>query len=167
VKKTAVIVVGAIAAIVIAAMLRPDDRVQIAKTISKGQHAIERKAVDDVMSTVAQSYHDQYGLTKASLRGMFEEFFKGIDSVSARYTVKEIRIEKKTAIAILDVWITAGAGGQFRAIAGTAEVPEALSLSLERSWFTWRVTSSTWAHPPSFDDVPGFVFPLHTPSAPP
>jgi hypothetical protein len=133
--------------------LRQDTHEKIIKTMTKGEQAIERESLDEVMSIAALNYRDRYGFSYITLKRMFEDFFLRMSDISVEYKILKIETGKERSKALLDVTVTATIGGQRCYIIGSDGKTEALTLTFEKRMYKWLVASSEWGNHPTLEGL--------------
>lgn len=142
-KKTLALLVLLIIAPLVVYFLWPSDESRIRKLFREGSRAIEQEKIDDVMSKVALTYTDEYGLTYLYIRQGMERVFQRLDTIQIEYGITSLSIREQTATAELDIRVIATAGSDTGYAVGDAAHPVKMQFFLEKERGSWRVAKTS------------------------
>ncbi|GAB4484249.1 MAG: hypothetical protein OHK006_08050 [Thermodesulfovibrionales bacterium] len=141
-KKTLALLACLILAPLVVYFLWPSDESRIRALFREGSRAIEQEKIDDVMSKVALTYSDEYGLTYLYIREGMERVFQRLDAIQIEYEITSLAISDTTATAELDVRVIATAGSDTGYAVGEAARPVKMRFFLEKERGSWRVAKT-------------------------
>jgi hypothetical protein len=123
-------------------LLVPSDTSRIKKLFKEGAKAIEREDIDAVMSKVSFNYRDEYGFTYLYVKESMKSVFRQWGNINIEYENLKIDIKGKTAVAYMDVRVTASIGDNTGYVLGDLTNPVHLQFTLEKERTKWLVTKT-------------------------
>lgn len=127
---------------VVVYLLVPSDASRIKKLFKEGAKAVEREDIDAVMSKVSSNYRDEYGFTYLYVKESMKSVFRQWGDISIEYENLKIDIKGKTAVANMDVRVTASIGDNTGYVIGDLTNPVHLQFTLEKERTKWLVTKT-------------------------
>jgi hypothetical protein len=127
---------------VVVYLLVPSDASRIKKVFKEGAKAIEREDIDAVMSKVSFNYRDEYGFTYLYVRESMKSVSRQWGDINIEYENLKIDIKGKTAVADMDVRVTALIGDNTGYVIGDLMKPVHLEFTLEKERTKWLVTKT-------------------------
>ena len=127
---------------VVVYLLVPSDASRIKKLFKEGPKAVELEDIDAVMSKVSFNYRDEYGFTYLYIKESMKTVFQQWGDIKIEYENLKIDIKDKTAVADMDVWVTASIGDNTGYVIGDLTKPVHLTFALEKERTKWLVTKT-------------------------
>jgi hypothetical protein len=127
---------------VVVYLLVPSDASRIKKLFKEGAKAVEREDIDAVMSNVSFNYRDEYGFTYLYVKESMKSVFRQWGDIKIEYENLKIDIKGKTAIADMDVRVTASIGDNAGYVLGDLTKPVHLQFTLAKERTKWLVTKT-------------------------
>ena len=127
---------------VVVYLLVPSDASRIKKLFKEGAKAVELEDIDAVMSKVSFNYRDEYGFTYLYIKESMKTVFQQWGDIKIEYENLKIDIKDKTAVADMDVWVTASIGDNTGYVIGDLTKPVHLQFTLGKERTTWLVTKT-------------------------
>ena len=127
---------------VVVYLLVPSDASRIKKLFKEGAKAVEREDIDAVMSKVSFNYRDEYGFTYLYVKESMKSVFRQWGDIKIEYENLKIDIKGKTAVADMDVRVTASIGDNTGYVIGDLTKPVHLQFTLEKERTKWLVTKT-------------------------
>ena len=127
---------------VVVYLLVPSDASRIKKLFKEGAKAVEREDIDAVMSKVSFNYRDEYGFTYLYVKESMKSVFRQWGDINIEYENLKIDIKGKTAVAYMDVRVTASIGDNAGYVLGDLTEPVHLQFTLEKERTKWLVTKT-------------------------
>jgi len=127
---------------VVVYLLVPSDASRIKKLFKEGAKAVEREDIDAVMSKVSFNYRDEYGFTYLYIKESMKSVFQQWGDIKIEYENLKIDIKGKTAVADMDVRVTASIGDNTEYVIGDLTKPVHLQFILEKERTKWLVTKT-------------------------
>jgi hypothetical protein len=141
-KKTLGLVFLVIILPVVVYLLFPSDASRIKKLFKEGARAVEREDTDAVMSKVSFNYRDEYGFTYLYVKESMKSVFRQWSDIKIEYENLKIDIKDKTAVADMDVRVTASTGDNTGYVIGDLMKPAHLQFTLEKERTKWLLTKT-------------------------
>jgi hypothetical protein len=127
---------------VVVYLLVPSDTSRIKKLFKEGAKAVGREDIDAVMSKISFNYRDEYGFTYLYVKESMKSVFRQWGDIKIEYENLKIDIKGKTAIADMDVRVTASIGDNAGYVLGDLTKPVHLQFALEKERTKWLVTKT-------------------------
>ena len=141
-KKTLGLILLIIILPVVVYLFVPSDASRINKLFKEGAKAVEREDIDAVMSKVSFNYRDEYGFTYLYVKESMKSVFRQWGDINIEYENMKIDIKDKTAVAEIDVRVTASIGDNRGYVIGDLMKPVHLTFTLEKERTKWLVTKT-------------------------
>jgi hypothetical protein len=123
-------------------LLVPSDASRIKKLFKEGSKAVEGEDIDAVMSKVSFNYRDEYGFTYMYVKESMKSVFRRWGDIKIEYENLKTDIKGKTAVADMDVRVTASIGDNTGYVIGDLTKPVHLTFTLEKERTKWLVTKT-------------------------
>ena len=94
------------------------------------------------MSKVSFNYRDEYGFTYLYVKESMKSVFQQWGDIKIEYENLKIDIKGKTAVADMDVRVTASIGDNTGYVIGDLTKPVHLTFTLEKERTKWLVTKT-------------------------
>lgn len=127
---------------VVVYLLIPSDASRIKKLFKEGAKALELEDIDAVMSKVSFNYRDEYGFTYLYIKESVKSLFQQRGDIKIEYENLKIDVKGKTAVADMDVLVTASIGDNTGYVIGDLSKPVHLTFTLEKERTQWLVTKT-------------------------
>ena len=127
---------------VVVYLLVPSDASRIKKLFKEGSKAVEREDIDAVMSKVSFNYRDEYGFTYLYIKESMKSVFQQWGDIKIEYENLKIDVKGKTALADMEVLVTASIGDNTGYVIGDLTKPAHLTFTLEKERTKWLIVKT-------------------------
>jgi len=141
-KKTLGLIFFIIILPVVVYLLVPSDASRIKKLFKEGAKAVEREDIDAVMSKVSFNYRDEYGFTYLYIKETMKTVFRQWGDIKIEYENLKIDVKGKTALADMEVLVTASIGDNTGYVIGDLTKPAHLTFTLEKERTKWLIVKT-------------------------
>jgi len=141
-KKTLGLIFFIIILPVVVYLLVPSDASRIKKLFKEGAKAVEREDIDAVMSKVSFNYRDEYGFTYLYIKESMKSVFQQWGDIKIEYENLKIDVKGKTALADMEVLVTASIGDNTGYVIGDLTKPAHLTFTLEKERTKWLIVKT-------------------------
>jgi len=122
-------------------------------TLEAGMEAAMAEDLDESIRFISVNYSDDLGYSRTSMRKLLKRAYKEFDDPIIRWDEPpEINIKDGQAIVSAKVRLSAVYGGRRNYLLGDRQTPNHLSVQMNKSDYSWKVSSIKGLRPLGFEE---------------